>query len=100
MNKPKTGAQNKVSQYSNELGVIQLDPNLVHLRNKATLTFDKDIESRIKQKSQNNAMKSVILIVETAFDFGLNFLLTLQLYQKIQDDLAASNYQKSNLKIN
>jgi len=97
MNKPKTGAQNKVSQYSNELGVIQLDPNLVHLRNKATLTFDKDIESRIKQKSQNNAMKSVILIVETAFDFGLNFLLTLQLYQKIQDDLAASNSQSAPL---
>jgi len=88
MTKPKLTYKNDGTPYSEQFNDIYFDSESGYQQSEQIFIQGNNIKERIKQKNNH------FVIAETGFGAGLNFLLTLQAYQKLQQESIHNNCAK------
>lgn len=85
---PEISFQQDGTPYSNQFDDIYFDSESGYQQSEQVFLFANDISNRIKQESDT------FVIGETGFGTGLNFLLTLQSYHELQQEMVHKKYPK------
>jgi len=78
---PELSFQQDGTPYSKQFNDIYFDSESGYKQSEQIFLHGNDISNRIKQESKS------FVIGETGFGTGLNFLLTLQMYHKLQQEM-------------
>jgi tRNA 5-methylaminomethyl-2-thiouridine biosynthesis bifunctional protein len=88
--KPTVSFKQHGSPYSEQFDDIYFDSESGYQQSEQIFILGSNIYNRIKQET------SLFVIGETGFGTGLNFLLTLQAYHKLQQEIGSTNLTKLN----